>query len=134
MRDRSNKNKPNNKAWNILAVFLLVFSLSGLQIVLTAQQDLFHFIFNIATVIFVSVSSMSVFAYSNNKAILNRQFWIKYFYLYGLFALFYNFHCFQHHSLPNISESVINSFINIGVVSLLTLYVIYRYSFVKNSF
>lgn len=134
MKDSSNKNQPNNKAWNILAAFLLIFSLSSFQIVLTAQQDLFHYIFNIVTVISVSISSIGVFAYSNNKAIFSREFWIKYFFTYGLFTLFYNFHCFQHHSLPNLGESVINSFLNIGVISILTLYVLYRYSFIKNSF
>ena len=134
MKGGENQNQPNNKAWNILAVFLFIFSLCSIQMVLNAQQDLFHYIFNIATLTFVLVSSIGVFAYSNNKAIFNRQFWVKYFYIYGLFTAFYNFHCFQHHSLPSISESTINTFLNVGVISIMTLYVLYRYSFIKNSF
>jgi hypothetical protein len=134
MSGSENQNRPNNKAWNILAAFLLIFSLGSIQIVLSAQQDLFHYIFNIATVAFVFVSSIGVFGYSNNKKIFNQQFWAKYFYIYGLFSVFYNFHCLQHHSLPSTSASTINTAINIGVISMLTLYALYRYSFTKNSF
>lgn len=134
MKGSSNQNQPNNKMWNILATFLLICALDGLHIVLTAKQDVFHYIFNIIAVVSVLISSIGVFAYSNNRAIFTQGFWVNYFYAYVLFTVFYNFHCSQHHSLQGFSESVINSFKNIGVITLLTLYVLYRYALVKNSF
>ena len=111
-----------------------MFALNGLYIVLVAQQDLFHYTFNITAALSFFVSSIGVFAYSNNKTIFNQQFWVNYFYVFGLLIVFYNFHCFQEHGTPDVVESLVNSFINIGVKALMTLYVLYRYAFIKNSF
>jgi hypothetical protein len=134
MKGNGNQIKPNNRAWNILAVFLLVCALSFWHIVDYAQQDLFHYIFNITTAVSFLISSIGVFAYSNNKAIFFQKFWASYFYACGLFTVIYNVHCFQPHNIPNLSESLFNLLVNVGVVALPTLYVLYRYAFVRNSF
>ncbi len=134
MKGNGNQIKPNNKVWNILAVFLLVCALSLRHIVFSAQQDFFHYIFNITTVVSFLISSIGVFAYSNNRAVLFQKFWVSYFYAYSLFTVIYNVHCFQLQSIPNLSDSLINLFVNVGVIALPTLYVLYRYAFKINSF
>lgn len=134
MKRNGNKMKPNNKVWNILAAFLLVCALSFLHIVFSAQQDLFHYILNITTVASFLISSIGVFAYSNNKAVLFQKFWASYFYAYSLFTIIYNVHCLQLHGTPNLSDSLFNLLVNVGAIASPTLYVLYRYAFIKNSF
>jgi hypothetical protein len=134
MKSNGNKIKPNNSLWNIWAVFLLLGALGFLRLGFSAEQDLFHYLLRITTIGSFFISSIGVFAYSNNKAIFFQKFWASYFYAYGLFVIIYNVHCIQLHSASNFGASLINLLVNVGVITVPTLYVLYRYAFVRNSF
>jgi hypothetical protein len=129
-----NSSPLNNKIWNLLVILIACQFLHVSFILASHRQDLFHSLFNYTTFLALIINAVGVYGYANNIAVLRRTFWASYFFVYCIFSIFFNAHCFQHHAPLDVSRFLNSYLINISLTTVLPIYALYRYAFVKNSF